>query len=117
MLGNQDQRLHGHETTRTRGVGGVSTVDGMGTSIGTSIGRRETLADGRQLVRDLQLLLAERQQLVVTLRQAAASGDASTADLAEGLAHLTARHDALLDRLASAVPPAGTPFRRKLPAA
>ena len=113
MLENQDHRLHGHETNRIRGVGDVGALGARG---GTVAGG-EPLADGRQLVRDLQLLLAERQQLVVRLRRAASCGDASTADLAEGLAHLTARHDALLDRLASAIPPAGTPFRRRLPAA
>ena len=113
MLGNQDQRLHSHEANRIRGVGGGGSVGGVSTPVAS----RETLADGRQLVRDLQVLLAERQQLVVRLRQAAACGDESTADLAEGLAHLTSRHDALLDRLACALPPAGTPFRRKLPAA
>jgi len=82
-----------------------------------TVSQREPSANGRQLVRDLQQLLAERQQLLARLRKAAACGDTSTTDLAEGLAHLTARHDALLDRLAHLVPPAGAPFCPKRRAA
>ena len=78
---------------------------------------RDAQADGRQLVLALQELLAERQRLLTRLRHAASRGDAATADLAEGLACLTTRHDALLDRLARAVPPASAPYRSTVPAA
>lgn len=105
MLENQAQRIHG--ASRFSSVGKRSST----------VSVRDPSPNGRQLVRDLQQLLAERQQLVVRLRQAAACGDTSTTDLAEGLAHLTTRHDALLDRLARMVPPAGAPFHPKRPAA
>ena len=105
MLESQDHRTHA-----------ASRVGNVG-KIGGTVSGREPSASGRQLVRNLQLLLAERQQLVARLRVAAACGDTSTTDLAEGLAHLTVRHDALLDRLARTVPPAGGPFHPKRPAA
>ena len=72
---------------------------------------------GRKLVQELQEILATRQLLVVGLRSASDRGDAAAVDLAEGLAHLTKRHDAVLEQLARTIPPAGTPYRLKVRAA